>query len=138
MGSPKGGGAEEIEPLDAPVVVEQNWERATVNKIVITKLLESFTELEGSIRSAKLALTKRENPPQELLDRVANYERILEKQRVLATEMWRNVASANWSEASRHVKLINALSSMIRDDAREVVSGLRPKFSNEERELMFT
>lgn len=109
-----------------------------MNKIVISKLLESFTELESSIRSAKLALTKRENAPQELVDRVENYERILQKQRVLASELWKHVGNSNWGEVGRHVKLINALSSMIRDDAREVVTGLRPQLSHEERELMLS
>ena len=109
-----------------------------MNKIVISKLLESFTELETSIRSAKLALTKRENAPQELVDRVENYERILDKQRRLADEMWNQVAVSNWAEVGRYVKLINGLSAMIRDDAREVVTGLRPKLSTEERELMLS
>jgi len=109
-----------------------------VNKIVISKLLESFTELETSIRSARIALTKRKDAPKELLDRVENYEKILDKQRKLADEMWSAVAQSNWGEVGRHVKLINALSSMIRDDAREVVTGLRPKLSTEERELMLS
>jgi len=110
----------------------------TVNKLVIQKLLESFTELETAIRSARLALTKRNDPPKELLERVENYERILSKQRFLATDMWKHVSLSNWGEVGRHVKLINALSSMIRDDAREVVIGLRPRLTIEEKEMMLS
>ena len=109
-----------------------------MNKLVIQKLLESFTELETAIRSARLALTKRNDPPKELLERVENYERILSKQRFLATDMWKHVSLSNWGEVGRHVKLINALSSMIRDDAREVVIGLRPRLTIEEKEMMLS
>lgn len=107
-----------------------------MNKLVLNKLLESFGELETAIRSARIALTKRVNPPQELLDRVENYEKILDKQRRLSTKLWEHVADSNWGEVGRHVKLINALSTMIRDDAREVVTGLRPKLTVEERDSM--
>lgn len=127
----------ELSPFDQ-AKRDEIEERATVNKIVISKLLESFTELEVSIRSAKLALTKRENAPRELLERVENYEQILNKQRKLADEMWRQVSQSNWAEVARYVKLINALSSMIRDDAREVVTGLKPQLSTEEREMMLS
>jgi hypothetical protein len=109
-----------------------------MNKLVIQKLLESFSELETAIRSARIALEKRPNPPAELVERVENYERILSKQRFLANDLWKHVGTSNWSEVSRHVKLINALSSMIRDDAREVVVGMRPKLSTEEKELMLS
>lgn len=109
-----------------------------MNKIIIGRLFESFTELERAIKTAKMALCNKDNPPRELMERIRSYEGILEKQRSLANALCSHVSDSNWDEVDRHVKIINALSSMIRDDAREVVSGMRPMFSPEEREAMFT
>lgn len=109
-----------------------------MNKLIISRLFESFTELDKAIRTAKIALGRKKNPPKDLLDRIESYEQILTKQRALAGELCRYVTEGNWDEVARHVSLINSLSSMIRDDAREVVAGIRPLFTPEERESMFT
>lgn len=109
-----------------------------MNKLVINRLLDSFSELERAITTAKLALSRKSNPPQDLLERISHYEHILDKQRVLASSLSRHVANNNWEEVGRHVRIINGLSSMIRDDARELVSGFRPQLTTEERELMLS
>ncbi len=109
-----------------------------MNKLIISRLFESFSELDRAIRTAKTALSRKKNPPKELLDRIDSYEQILNKQRALAGELCRYVTEGNWNEVARHVTLINSLSSMIRDDAREVVAGIQPVFSPEEREAIFS
>jgi hypothetical protein len=109
-----------------------------VNKLILGRLFESFTELERAIYSAKVTLAAKESQPTELLERIANYERILAKQKSLASALCTFISSGNWEEVDRHVKLINGLSSMIRDDAREIVAGFRPKLSHEEKELMLS
>lgn len=110
----------------------------SVNKIVITRLFQSFAELEKAIDAAKMTLTSKDNPPQELIERIGSYETILNKQRRLAEELCCHANTGAWGEVERNIKVINALSQMIRDDAREVVAGLRPPLSREERELMLS
>jgi hypothetical protein len=56
----------------------------------------------------------------------------------LANNLTKFVAEQNWLEVERHVKLINNLSWMIRDDAKEVAEGLRTPLSQEQRELMLS
>lgn len=94
----------------------------TVKKIVINRLFQSFAELDRAIAQAKETLRSKKSVSQEILDRVDMYEEILEKQKSLATTLCGHASLGNWDEVARHVKLINGLSFMIRDDAREIIS----------------
>lgn len=107
-----------------------------MKKILIQRLFESFTDLEKAIQSAKKTLEQRNDSPNEILDRIASYETILEKQKALATALCGHAHLGNWDEVARHVKLINGLSTMIRDDAREIVAGVRFTPTAEERETL--
>ncbi len=94
---------------------------------IIKKLFDSLDELERSISLAKKSLSARNPLPEELLKRVSYYEEVLAKQRKLAVSLCDFVAVGNWDEVTRHVRLINGLSSLIHDDAKvliaQVVSG---------------
>ncbi|MFN8391073.1 MAG: hypothetical protein U0136_12355 [Bdellovibrionota bacterium] len=103
-----------------------------MNKIIISRLFESFNELERAIVSARQTLEQKSEPPQDLLARITTYEQILDKQRSLATALCGHSSLGNWDEVSRHIKLINGLSSMIRDDAREILAGTKPAVEAEE------
>lgn len=94
----------------------------TVNRVIIERLFDSFNELERAILSARKTLEAKAAPPVKLLDRIRNYEEILDKQRDLATSLCGHAALGNWQEVSRHIRLINGLSTLIRDDAREILS----------------
>ena len=48
----------------------------------------------------------------------------MQDQRELAAKLCFYINQKNWEEVNRHVSMINCLSSMIRDDAREVLSSL--------------
>lgn len=102
--------------------------------MMVNRLLESFTELESAILTAKKTLESKQSVPQEVIDRIDTYQQMLEKQRVLASAMSTFVEQGNWPEVSRHIKLINGLSEMIRDDAREIVGSLRRVATFEGRE----
>jgi hypothetical protein len=102
-----------------------------VNKIIINRLFESFNELERAIASARQTLEQKSEPPKDLLARIGTYEQILDKQRSLATALCGHSSLGNWGEVSRHIKLINGLSAMIRDDAREILSGDKPVMNEE-------
>lgn len=90
---------------------------------LVDKLLESFDELERCIRLTKEILLQKEGVPNEVLSRVDQYAAIVLKQRGLANTLREHIELQNWEEVSRHVKLINGLSSMIRDDAQAILSG---------------
>ncbi len=105
----------------------------TVNKIIISRLFESFNELERAIVSARQTLEKKSEPPKEILARIASYEGILDKQRNLATALCGHSSLGNWDEVARHVKLINGLSAMIRDDAREILAGTKPVVAEDDQ-----
>lgn len=91
---------------------------------IIERLFSSFSDLERAIESAKKTLAQREAIPTEIVERLRSYDGILSKQRSLAGNLCQHINSGNWDEVSRHVGLINALSGLIRDDARAILSHL--------------
>jgi hypothetical protein len=91
---------------------------------IIERLFASFSELEQAIVGAKETLKKKENVPQEVFERLGSYDGILAKQRSLASSLCNHIEAGNWDEVSRHVSIINGLSSLIRDDARAILSSL--------------
>jgi len=107
----------------------------SVNRSVLSRLFESFAELDSAIRSARDNLRNKPQVDQKVLDRISAYEAILTKQRFLANQLCRYLSQGNIPEVERHVKLINGLSGMIRDDARDLVMGNRVSLTHEQKEL---
>jgi hypothetical protein len=91
---------------------------------IVEKLLSSFTDLEKAITGAKKTLAAKDNVPEEILVRLNSYDGILAKQRQLTKDLCFFMNTGNWEEVNRYVSLINGLSSMIRDDARSILSSL--------------
>ncbi len=91
---------------------------------IVTRLFASFTDLETAIESAKNTLQSKGTIPEEVLVRLNSYDKILSKQRRLATGLCDHINNGDWNEVNRHVGLINGLSAMIRDDARSILSSL--------------
>jgi hypothetical protein len=90
--------------------------------IVIKKLFQSISDLEGAIGKARESFVGRGDAGKEVLDRIRHYEDILAKQKKLIASLCEFAMQNNWQEVNRHVKLINAYSLLIRDDARELLS----------------
>ncbi len=90
---------------------------------LIEKLLASFDELDRCIALTREVLSKRDGISENIIQRVNKYSEIVSKQRQFTEELKAHLAVQNWTEVSRHVKLINALSSMIREDAQAILSG---------------
>lgn len=90
---------------------------------LVTKLLESFDELERCIAVTREVLAQKDGVPVDVLSRVSQYGEIVAKQRKLAVELRAHLLRQDWEEVGRHVKLINGLSSMIRDDAQSILLG---------------
>lgn len=91
------------------------------SELLVTKLLESFNELERCIQLTKEILFQKKGVPTDVIARVAQYSDIVAKQRTLAQTLRGELACQNWDEVNRLVKIINGLSSMIRDDAQTIL-----------------
>ncbi len=90
---------------------------------LVEKLLKSFDDLDRCITVTKQVLAAKSTVPDDVLARVNQYSDIVIKQRELATALRMHLSEENWSEVTRHVRLINGLSSMIRDDAQQILAG---------------
>lgn len=107
-----------------------------MTKVIIKRLFQSLAELERAIETARQTVLQKEKIPAGLLDRIVMYETILEKQRSLATSLCGHATLGNWDEVNRHVKLINGLSMMIRDDAREVMGSAERNIVREQASIV--
>ena len=91
---------------------------------VVGRLMSSFDDLENAIQGAKRSLSQKSDIPESVFERLDSYQGILEKQRCLTKELANYVKDGNVSEVSRLVNLINGLSGMIIDDARQILGAL--------------
>lgn len=98
---------------------------------LINKLLVSFDELDRCIDMTKSVLATKDGVPLDIVDRVNQYSDIVKKQRTLAFGLKEHISVKNWDEVGRHVKLINGLSGMIRDDAQAILAGALELPANE-------
>lgn len=89
---------------------------------LVSKLLQSFDELERCIEVTKRVLSEKEGVPTDVIQRVEQYSGIVAKQRSLTGELEAFLAREDWAEVSRRVRIINGLSSMIRDDAQSILA----------------
>ena len=94
-----------------------------VKQHIFGNLFLSFSRLEKAIETAKSCVSANQSASKEILNRLHSYEEILYKQKQLANALCTHTAHRDWNEVSRHIKIINGLSRMIRDDAREIVGG---------------
>ncbi len=108
-----------------------------MKRILINRLFESISELENAISSARVTLSSNKKQTEPLLGRIEVYQDILSKQRNLATALCGHAALGNWNEVSRHVKLINELSYLIRDDAREVLGNAFTPMDQDHHDVMY-
>ena len=110
--------------IDSSASQKLNFVGVTMQNNIVEKLFASFTDLETAIMSAKKTLASKESIPQEVFQRLNSYDGILAKQRSLANEMCQHMQAGNWEEVNQFVSRINGLSSMIRDDARSILSSI--------------
>ncbi|MCB0345330.1 MAG: hypothetical protein KDD66_09430 [Bdellovibrionales bacterium] len=89
---------------------------------IVKKLFDSIAELERSVDLAKRAFASSAIVRNDLLDRVNQYDSVLHKQRQLVSQLTDCVEREDWPEVTRHIKLINGLSSLIHEDARSLIA----------------
>ena len=95
-----------------------------MQKNIIDRLYQSLSELENAITKAKGTLKSSGSVSPSVIERLNSYSSVMQDQRELAAKLCFYINQKNWEEVNRHVSMINCLSSMIRDDAREVLSSL--------------
>jgi len=91
---------------------------------MIERLYQSFNDLEIAVNTAKATLLRKSDVPSYIIDRLDSYDNIMLKQKSLAAELEQSIANKDAENITRIVKLINGLSEMIRDDARELLTYL--------------
>lgn len=94
---------------------------SVMSESLVTKLLESFDELDRCIAMTKDVLSQKDGVPGDVIQRVDQYAEIVAKQRGLAVDLRAHLKNQDWEEVGRHVRLINGLSGMIRDDAQAIL-----------------
>ena len=117
-------GSFDITRTGLSAAVRTRW---TMSQTLVDKLLESFDELDRCIAHTRTVLEHKRGVPEDILQRVSQYTDIVAKQRNLASDLRSFLAEQNWEEVARHVRLINGLSSMIRDDAQAILTGTAPE-----------
>ncbi len=103
--------------------------------MLVEKLLESFDKLERCIEITRDVLAERDGVTADVVARIDQYGQIVAKQRQLADSLRFYLENRDWSEVSRHVKLINGLSSMIRDDAHDILVKTDPGLLEQKAEV---
>lgn len=97
---------------------------------IIQRLMASFTSLEQAIVQAKQTLMNKPNVCPSIIQRLNSYDEVMAKQKELANNLSVLLIRQDWGEVVRHVNLINGLSAMIRDDAREILTGIKHDSNN--------
>ncbi len=90
---------------------------------LVDKLLESFDKLDQCITVTRDVLGAKSEVPEGVMSRIEYYTEIVAKQRELTSSLREHLSTSNWAEVSRHVRLINGYSTMIREDAQDILSG---------------
>jgi len=91
----------------------------------LTKLTHSIKELEDAIDNASQNIQK--NPKKSnhpILERLNEYKTIVLKQKIYVNQLSKEVENENHDEIYRLVNIINGISNIIKDDAREVLSNM--------------
>ena len=127
-----------MEPGSIRMYISKVEGSSGMNQDLVTKLLESFDELDRCIVVTKQVLSAREGVPTDVLARVDQYADIVVKQRSLAGGLRKYIECENWDEVARHVKLINGLSAMIRDDAQAILSGSYQKTTDSKESVLLS
>lgn len=91
---------------------------------VLKRLGIALEHLELTIKRVKATTqNKTDEVSLRVKSRIPSYDQILKKQRQLAVKICDNFESKNWEELSQNLKVVAGLSSLISNDAKEVVFG---------------
>lgn len=102
----------------------QNNESNKSSSSIVERLYRSFADLESAISGARETLRSKTDVPAHVFQRLDSYDEIIARQRGLARDLEQHIAAGDMLEISRHVMIINSLSGMIIDDAKQILASL--------------
>jgi hypothetical protein len=102
----------------------QNNESNKPSSSIVERLYRSFADLEAAISGARETLRLKTDVPADVFQRLDSYDEIIARQRGLARDLEQFIAAGDMLEISRHVMIINSLSGMIIDDAKQILASL--------------
>jgi hypothetical protein len=91
---------------------------------LVERLFTSFGDLEKAIAGAREALLKSGSTHKSVFERLESYSGILTNQRRLTNELAEHLKKSDQLQVSRTVAIINGLSAMIIEDARDILAGI--------------
>ena len=91
---------------------------------MVNKMYESAVEIERSMRLAKRAALRQDPVPLLVLKRIAEVEEILDTQKKLALKTADYLSNGQFDEVHRATRLISGFSTMIHDDARQILEAV--------------
>lgn len=86
------------------------------------KLIEALNSLENAIRNARNSVANSPGANAEIINRLACYEDVVLKQKLLATNLLRHMEEENWDEVKRHGELIRQSSFLIEFDSEALLA----------------
>lgn len=94
------------------------------NNGLVQRLTQAISELESAIIAATDTVRSKPQCPSEAIERLRRYMLIVEQQRSAIPRISELVSKPQPEELRIEINRINALSQMVRDDAKELLAGL--------------
>lgn len=91
----------------------------------LKQLAKSLTNLENAIQSVYDRFAAKEDVPNEVLERIDQYKDICAYQHVLCHDLKEDLSAENVEQVAQQVKVINGLSSLLVEDVKQLLEGMR-------------
>lgn len=100
------------------------------NNGLVKRLTQAISELEGAIIAATDTIRSKPQCPSEAIERLRRYMLIVEQQRNAIPRIVELISKPETDELRLEINRINALSEMVRDDAKELLTFLANPLAN--------
>lgn len=91
----------------------------------LKQLAKSLTNLEHAIQSVYDRFASKDDVPNEVLERIDQYKDICAYQHVLCEDLKEDLSAENVEQVAQQVKVINGLSSLLVEDVKQLLEGMR-------------
>lgn len=91
---------------------------------ILVRLTHAVFDLEDAIASAKQTLESKPSYPEHAMVRLNHYQNIVHQQKLAFPVITKLIRDSRYAELSLEVRRVNALSELIREDAKELLTVL--------------
>lgn len=109
-------------PSDQTIGCMSSYHDINTMHETLRRLCRSINDLEKAVQTARITLSKKPACPRTTFDRLDVYLTIIEKQRDIIPDIVRLMQSDPKDELFMAIRRVNALSEMVRDDARDLLA----------------